>query len=1281
MGDAHQQVSGACVRSLISLIGLLPALAVGQVVINPTGGTSATNGIRVTVGNTGQIQVLRLGTGQLYSPTNTAGATTQSIMDNGVYLAVGSTVVGPQNFATQASAGVTLQEFTPISNTLTPQGNGGTATTVLRATVGGRNYDLTLTWQYTYPNDFVVVTHSLVIPAGNTATVRLYHVMDAYLGGDDYGPSFFSPGPPTLVGGYRIEANIVEAWRYRGGTNWTGYFAGIYSCLFRESACPAGQNNSVNAAGTFTNYVEPTTVDNSFGIMWNFGSAPGTYSSQNDLTFYSFQPQLTKKFGTTVITVPNATTLTFTVDNVPGNLAQSAMTFTDTFPAGLTLANATVSNTCGGTLTTASGGALAAGSASVKLTGGVMALGTARCTITVNVTAGTAGAYVNGNANISGVSVMANQVTDQTLSVVQGAPIVRLNVPGTINSSNSTAYPVSGTCQDSNLTVTVHVGALTTTTPCSGNVFSTTLSVASLSDGSSIVVSASQTNGAGTGSDSATTLKDTVAPSVPVFTVPTAGAILNDKTPTITGTGEVGATVHVFSGSTEVCTAVVSPSGTWSCVSNQLGDGTYTLTARATDPAGNSGGTSPGRSVTIDTTAPLAPVITSPAANATVAPSPTVSGTAEALATVTVTEGTVQLCSTTADASGQWSCATALGNGTHTVIARQTDRAGNVGPDSAGRVFSIANVPTVTLDTPGPINAANVTAVVVSGNCTTGYDVTVSVGTVMSTTACAGGRFSTTVNASTLVDGPQVTLTASQTNATGTGSDTRTTLKDTVSPATPAITTPAEMAFINTTTPTFTGTGEPGSTVRVTLGATELCSTVVPVTGKWACTSGALLPGQLQVTARATDPADNGSGVSPVRTFTIDVEAPPAPIISAPTSGSSVAPSPMLAGTAEPFATVSVFEGPALVCSVTADATGAWSCATVLGSGPHSVVARQTDRAGNASPDSPPRTFTVQGLPNVLLNTPADISSLNAAAYVVTGACTSTAGQVTVTVGQSSQMVDCASGQFSATFDVRALNDADSITVRASQTTAAGTGSDTRTVKKDATAPANLVIVAPTEGAVLTVEQPVISGTAEAGAIVTLYLARATGTPAAAGTAVANATGAWTFTEPTPLADGAYVVEASARDAAGNESPHTAPVHFSIDSSAPLAPIIVSPQNDDALDDDRPVTVTGSAEPQSTVSLYVDGVKVGETMAGLDGRFSFELDPADLGDGAHVLEADARDAAGNRSATSEPVSITVRTADSRFGGQGLIGCSTGVETWLWGALLLALRRRRHGGEG
>ena len=62
-------------------------------------------------------------------------------------------------------------------------------------------------------------------------------------------------------------------------------------------------------------------------------------------------------------------------------------------------------------------------------------------------------------------------------------------------------------------------------------------------------------------------------------------------------------------------------------------------------------------SVTIDTVAPVAPVIS----NNTVSPTNvvTLNGTAEANSTVTVFDGTTQLGTATANASGAWSYATA----------------------------------------------------------------------------------------------------------------------------------------------------------------------------------------------------------------------------------------------------------------------------------------------------------------------------------------------------------------------------------------------------------------------------------------------------------------------------------------------------------------------------------------------------------------------------------------------------------------------------------------------
>lgn len=83
--------------------------------------------------------------------------------------------------------------------------------------------------------------------------------------------------------------------------------------------------------------------------------------------------------------------------------------------------------------------------------------------------------------------------------------------------------------------------------------------------------------------------------------------LTNDSTPTINGTGEHGTTITLYSGTTEIGTAVVSANGQWSItLETALPDGGHVLTATAVDANNNlSGHRTP--SITVDTAAPGAP--------------------------------------------------------------------------------------------------------------------------------------------------------------------------------------------------------------------------------------------------------------------------------------------------------------------------------------------------------------------------------------------------------------------------------------------------------------------------------------------------------------------------------------------------------------------------------------------------------------------------------------------------------------------------------------------------
>lgn len=192
-----------------------------------------------------------------------------------------------------------------------------------------------------------------------------------------------------------------------------------------------------------------------------------------------------------------------------------------------------------------------------------------------------------------------------------------------------------------------------------------------------------------------------------------SGSSTDDATPTLKGTAEAGSAVSVFDGATLLGTVNADSSGNWSYQAGSTSDGTHSFTAQATDAAGNTSAASAAFVLTIDTTAPSAPVIVS--VNDNVAPiigtvanggttddtTPTLSGTAEANSTVKVFEGATQVGTTIADGSGAWSFTTGVEPaGLHSFTATATDALGNAsGASSAYAVNIVTSLPpTATAD-------------------------------------------------------------------------------------------------------------------------------------------------------------------------------------------------------------------------------------------------------------------------------------------------------------------------------------------------------------------------------------------------------------------------------------------------------------------------------------------------------------------------------------------------------------------------------------------------------
>jgi Bacterial Ig-like domain len=175
---------------------------------------------------------------------------------------------------------------------------------------------------------------------------------------------------------------------------------------------------------------------------------------------------------------------------------------------------------------------------------------------------------------------------------------------------------------------------------------------------------------------------------------------------TISSTSAAFAFSASESGSTFECKL---DSGTFSaCTSpksySSLMNGSHTFEVRATDAAGNTDLTPAGRTWTVDTVAPAAPVIESPPdGSLNTTGTVTVSGTAEPTSTVELFEGAASKGATAADAAGNWSkTLTLVAEGSHTYTAKASDLAGNTSAASNARTVIVdTTAPETTIDS-GP---------------------------------------------------------------------------------------------------------------------------------------------------------------------------------------------------------------------------------------------------------------------------------------------------------------------------------------------------------------------------------------------------------------------------------------------------------------------------------------------------------------------------------------------------------------------------------------------------
>jgi Bacterial TSP3 repeat len=267
-------------------------------VINQSGGTTNANGLRISVNQGTQIQILRRNLAQIYTDGGQgAFEPGPAKIGSGVFVTIGTgapaKTIGPKMVDyMDAQAQASMTNWALVSRTGGSPNGDGVVTTKHTAAVNARTYGLTTTYTYKFPNNFVNVATELVVPAGNVDTVRLYLPTDGNLGGSDVGQHRFLAAPVAFLQVYDAPNNLAMGWRAAGGTPWTGYLGGLNRCQwnqFQASQPECGSKSANLQRGVdWPNYVDPAIVDSGVGVMWNFGTAPGTYKSNADFVFTTY---------------------------------------------------------------------------------------------------------------------------------------------------------------------------------------------------------------------------------------------------------------------------------------------------------------------------------------------------------------------------------------------------------------------------------------------------------------------------------------------------------------------------------------------------------------------------------------------------------------------------------------------------------------------------------------------------------------------------------------------------------------------------------------------------------------------------------------------------------------------------------------------------------------------------------------------------------------------------------------------------------------------------------
>ena len=827
-------------------------------------------------------------------------------------------------------------------------------------------------------------------------------------------------------------------------------------------SAPATINNSNKASYT----VSGSCSENTRSVSVTVGSASGT-ATCTTLAW-------TLNLNVTAVVDNASVSITANHTDLAGNPAVQASTTTlkDTLAPTVAITAPAVINNANKSSYSVSG-TCSENSRTVSVSvGGVAATPTCTgtsWTTTVDVS-GVADGSISITANHSDAA--GNSATQASTSVNKDTalPTVAITSPTAINNTNKAAYSISGTCSENGRTVSVNVGGVAATPTCSALAWSTTVNVTSVTDSSSVAVTADHTDVAGNAAvqGTASVLKDTFTPTVAISSAPTINNT-NKSTYMVSGScSENGRIVTVSVGgisATPTCTTLI-----WTAsldVSALADSASVSVTANHSDLAGNAA-TTASTTVVKDALVPTVAITSSPIINNANKAAYTVNGTcSDNGRMVSVNIGGVTATPTCS--SGSWSTGavniTAVSDsGTVAITADHTDVNGNNATQATASVLKDTVIPIVAITSAPNINNSNKASYTASGTCSeNGRPVAVSIGGVASSPTCTSGNWTTgSINVSAAADSATLSVTANHADAAANSATqaSRTVVKDTAIP-TVAITSSPIINNANKTNYTVSGTcSDSGSSVNVSVGSVNSSVTCTILT--WSVTvdiSGNPDNLTLLITADHTDAAGN-TAVQAGTTVVKDTVAPTVSIASAPTINNSNKTTYTVTGTcSENSRTVSVSIGgiaSSPTCSSGSWSTGAVNVSSLSDSGTITITANHTDTAANAATTASTTVVKDTTNPTIAITAPATINIANAATYSVSGSCSENGRTVAISIGGVAATPTCSSGTWSTgAVNVSSVGDAASVTITANHTDVNGnTATQASTaVLKDSTAP------------------------------------------------------------------------------------------------------------------------------------------------------------------------------------------------------------------------------------